>query len=59
MFLNTFFFYENNYILIQISLKFVPEGPIDRLAALVQLMAQRETGEKQWFVPMMTQFNDT
>ena len=33
-------------ILIQISMKFVPSGPIDNTTALVQLMAGRRTSDK-------------
>ena len=40
------FFNENVWILIKISLKFVPKGPIDNIPALVQIMARRRTGDK-------------
>ena len=53
MFLN-----ENASILIQVSLKFVPKGPIDNKSALVQVMAWRRTGDKPLPEAMMTQFTD-
>ena len=43
-------------ILIPISLKIVPKGPIDNNAALVRMMACRRTGNKPLSVPMLTQF---
>ena len=49
---------ENVWILIEISLKFVPIGPINNIRALVQIMAWRWTGDKPLSEPMMTQFND-
>ena len=55
---NTFkciFLYDNHYILITISLKFVPEGPIDNKSWLVQVMAWCQTGTKPLPEPMMTQ----
>ena len=45
-------------ILIQISLKFVPKGPIDNKAALVQVLACRQTGDKPLPEPMVTHFTD-
>ena len=50
---------ENVWILIKISLKFVPKGPINNIPALVQIMAWRQTGDKPLSEPMMAQFNDT
>ena len=47
-------FNENIWILIKISLKFVPEGPIDNIPALVQIMAWRQTGDKSLSEPMMS-----
>ena len=52
------FFNENARISIQISLKFVPNGPIDNKPALVQVMAWRRTGDKPLPEPMLTQFID-
>ena len=37
---------ENIWILIEISLKFVPKGPINNIPALVQIMAWRQPGDK-------------
>ena len=45
-------------ILIKISLKFVPKGPIDNNPALVQKMAWRQIGEKPLSEPMLAQFTD-
>ena len=53
MFLN-----ENDRITIQITLKFIPRGPIDNKPALVQVMAWRRTGNKPLNKPMLTQFTD-
>ena len=47
---------EKFFILIRISLKFVPEGPIDNKAALVQGMAWRQTGDKPLPEPVLTHF---
>ena len=52
------FLNENDRISIQISLKFVPRSPIDKKAALVQVMAWRRTGDKPLPEPMMAQFTD-
>ena len=49
---------EKLYISIQISLKFVPMGPIANFAALVQVMAWCRTGNKPLPEPMLTQFTD-
>ena len=43
-------------ILIPISLKFVPRGPIDNMSALVQLIAWHQTGEKPLSEPLLTHF---
>ena len=47
------FVYENAWIPIKISLKFVPEGPIDNIPALVRIMAWRRPGDKPLSEPMM------
>ena len=47
------FFNENVCILIKISLKFVPKGPINNIPALVQIMAWRRSGVKPLSEPMM------
>ena len=44
---------ENFRILIEISLKFVPKGPINNISALVQIMAWRRPGDKPLSEPMM------
>ena len=40
------FLNENAWILINISLKFVPRGPINNIPTLVQVMASRRPGDK-------------
>ena len=52
------FLNEKFCILIQISLKFVAKGSIDKTVALVQVMARRRTGDKPLPEPMLTQFLD-
>ena len=47
------FLNENVCILIKISLKFVPKGPINNIPALVQIMAWRRSGDKPLSEPMM------
>ena len=47
------FFDENVWISIQVSLKFVPKGPINNITALVQIMAWRRPGDKPLSEPMM------
>ena len=47
------FLNENELILIKISLKFVPNGPINNIPALVQIMAWPWWGDKPLFEPMM------
>ena len=47
------FLNENVRILIKISLKFVPKGPINNIPALVQIMAWRRSGDKPLSEPMM------
>ena len=46
------------WILITISLKFVPKGPIDYNSELVQVVAWHRAGEKPLPESMLTQFND-
>ena len=48
----------NENLFFQISLKFVPKGPINNKPALVQLMAWRQTGDMPLPEPMLTQFSD-
>ena len=45
-------------ISIQISLKFVPTGPVDNKSILVQQMAWHPPGDKPLPEPMLTQFTD-
>ena len=52
------FLNEKFCISIQISLKFVPQGPIDNNSALVQVMTRHRTGDKPLPKPMRTQFAD-
>ena len=47
------FLNENVWIPIKISLKFVPQGPISNIPALVQIMAWRRSGDKHLSGPMM------
>ena len=47
------FMNENAWIAINISLKFVPMGPINNIPALVQVMAWRRPGDKPLCEPMM------
>ena len=44
---------ENVRILIEISLNFVPESPINKIPALVQIMAWRRPGDKPLSEPLM------
>ena len=47
------FLNENVWILIKISLKFVPQGPINNIPALVQIMAWCRPGDKPLSEPML------
>ena len=47
------FLNENVWILIKISVKFVPWGPINDIPALVQIMAWRLPGDKPLSEPML------
>ena len=47
------FFNENVLISIKISLQFVPQGPIDDISALAQIMAWRRPGDKPLSEPLM------
>ena len=47
------FLNENVWIPFQISLKFLPKGPINNIPALVQIMAWRRPGDKPLSEPMM------
>ena len=50
---NCIFLNENVWIPIEISLKFVPKGPIKNIPALVQIMGWRRPGDKPLSEPMM------
>ena len=52
------FMNETFCVFIQISLKFVPKGPIDNISVLVQEMAWHWKGNKSLSEPMLTQFTD-
>ena len=52
------FLNRNDRILVHISLKYIPRGPIDKKATFVQIMTWRRTGDKPLPEPMMTQFID-
>ena len=45
-------------VLIRISLKIVPKGPLDHNSALTQVMAWHLTGAKPLSEPMLTQLID-
>ena len=47
------FLNEDVWIPIKISMKFVPQGPINKIPALVQIMAWRRSGDKPLSEPMM------
>ena len=47
------FLNENAWISIEVSLKFVPKGPINIIPELVQIMAWRRPGDKPLSEPMM------
>ena len=49
---------ENSCILIEISLKFVPKGPVDNKAELIQVMAWCRSRDKLIPEPMLTTFAD-
>ena len=51
--LKCIFLNENVWIPIKISLKFVLQGPINNISALVQIMAWRRSGDKPLSEPMM------
>ena len=52
-FFKCIFLNKDGWISIQISLKFVPKGPINIIAALGQIMAWRRVGDKPLSEPMM------
>ena len=52
-FFKRIFLNENVWISLKISLKFVPQGPINNIPALVQIMAWRRPGDKPLSEPMI------
>ena len=52
------FLNENCCILIEFSLKFVPQGPVNNIPALVQIMAWRRPGDMPLSEPMMVELTD-
>ena len=52
------FLNEKTRISIKISLKFVLKGPINKIPAVVQIMAWRRPGDKPLSETMLTQFTD-
>ena len=52
------FLNEKRYILIEISLKFVLNGPFDNISELVWIMAWHLIGNKPLSEPMLTWFTD-
>ena len=47
------------WLLIKLSLKFVPKGSVDDNPALFQMMAWHRIGNKPVSEPMLTWFTDT
>ena len=47
---------ERRYMLIQILLRYVHEGPVDNESMLIQVMIWSWTGEEPLLEPMMTKF---
>ena len=52
-------FLENVLILIKSSLKFIPNGPIYNVPALVEVIACCQPGDKSLSEPMMINFINT
>ena len=59
LFSNAFSWMKKYCILINISLKFVPKGPINNIPALVQIMAWCQIGAKPLSEPTMAWFPDS
>ena len=47
---------EKFFVLIKISLKFVPKGPVNNIPVLIQRMAWRRLGNKPFSEPMVVSF---
>ena len=58
IFLRWIFMNEKFYILMKISLKFVPKVPINNNPALALIMAWRRMGDKPLSEPMLNWFAD-
>ena len=52
------FMNEKFCILIRMSPKFLPKGPINNKSALVQVMAWHRSGDKHLFKPEVVEFTD-
>ena len=52
------FLNENIWILIKISLKFVPKGPVNNILSLFQIMACRQPGNKPLSEPILAWVTD-
>ena len=52
------FLNEKVWILFEISLKFIPKGPIDKRSVLVQVMGWHLIGGKQLTWSMLTKISD-
>ena len=51
---SNYFLYENWCVLIQMTLKIVPKGPVNNKSALFQIMAWHHAGGKPLSDPIMT-----
>ena len=49
---------KKDYTSVQISLKFVPNGPIDSISRLGHVMAWCQTGNKPLTEPMLTEITE-
>ena len=52
------YFHENDYLLVPISVIFVPIGPVDNILVLALVSALCQTGDKSFPKPILTQFTD-
>ena len=50
------FFKEDCCVLMKISLKFVPQGPINNILGMVQIMTWHRSGDKPLSEPMLPYF---
>ena len=58
IFSDAFWLMKKRFVLITISLKFIPKGPIDNNPALVNIMTRRRIGDKPLFESMLTLFSE-